>query len=120
MEFSHDEVDGRLVPDVWVPMGPSVYRFKGVAYDCIADVDVRLKGDEQISALYLQKQNFYTEQRVYPHVTKDGLDMSLLGRARGMIKSNRPDYPWLGLSDDELIRAARLYAKDFQTGEEGV
>lgn len=119
LEFSHDGADGRRIIDIWVPMGPSVYRFKGVAYDRIADVDVRLKGDEQISALYLRKQNLYTEQRVYPHVSKGDLDMSLLGRARDMIGSNRPDHPWLSLSDDELLRAARLHVKDFQTGEEG-
>ena len=46
-------------------MGPSVYRFKGVVYDRVADVDVRLKGDDQISAMYIRKQNLYTEQRIY-------------------------------------------------------
>lgn len=119
LEFFHDDIDGKCVVDVWVPMGPGVYRFKGVAYDRIADVDVRLKGDEQVSAMYLRKQNLYTEQRVYPHVAKGDLDMSLLDRARDMIRFNRPDHPWLGLSDDDLLRAARLHAKDFQTGEEG-
>lgn len=119
LEITHATVQGRCVIDVWVPMGPSVYRFKGVVYDRVADVDVRLKGDDQISAMYIRKQNLYTEQRVYPHVAKDDLDMSVLDRARGLMRAYRPGHPWIGLSDDELLRAARLKTKDFQTGEEG-
>lgn len=119
LEIMHATVQGKCVIDVWVPMGPSVYRYKGIVYDRVADVDVRLKGDEQISALYIRKQNFYTEQRIYPHVTKDDLDMSILDRARELMRAYRPGHPWVGLSDDELLKAARLRTKNFQTGEEG-
>lgn len=119
LEITHAIVQGKCVIDVWVPMGPSVYRYKGVVYDRVADVDVRLKGDEQISALYIRKQNFYTEQRIYPHVTKEDLDMSILDRARELMRAYRPGHPWVGLSDDELLKAARLRTKNFQTGEEG-
>lgn len=119
LEIEHAVIDGRYVIDVWVPMGPSVYRYKGVVYDRIADVDVRLRGDEQISALYIRKQNLYTEQRVYPYVTEDDLDMGVLVRARETIRANRPTHPWVNLSDDEFLKAARLKTKDFQTGEEG-
>lgn len=119
LEIAHIAIDGKFVIDIWVPMGPSVYRYKGVAYDRVADVDVRLKGDEQISALYIRKQNLYTEQRVYVHVTKADLDMDILARARELMRANRPNHPWISLSDDELLRVARLKTKDFQTGEEG-
>lgn len=37
------DVDGKLVIRVWVPMGPSLYTFKGVVYDRVADADVRVK-----------------------------------------------------------------------------
>ena len=39
---------------IWVPFGPSVYRFKGEVYDRVGDVDVRLKSDAQISGLYIR------------------------------------------------------------------
>lgn len=119
LEFFHDEVDGKHVIDVWVPMGPSVYRYKGIVYDRIADVDVKLTGDEQISSLYIRKQNIYTERRTYPYVTKDDLDLSILDKARSMISANNPGHPWLNLSDDDLLKAARLYTRDFSTGKEG-
>lgn len=42
---------------VWVAFGPTVYRYKGDVYDRVADADVRLRTDDQISALYLRKRN---------------------------------------------------------------
>lgn len=119
LEFEHADIDGKHVLDVWVPMGPSVYRYKGVVYDRMADVDVKVRSDDQISALYLRKQNTYTEQRVYPHVGKEDLRMDMLPRVREMIRANRDDHPWLALPDDGLLKAARLYAKDQQSGEWG-
>lgn len=119
LEFEHVNIDGKHVLDIWVPMGPSVYRYKGVVYDRMADVDVRAKSDDQVSALYLRKQNIYTEQRVYPHVGKEDLRMDMLPRIREMIRANRDNHPWLVLSDDDLMKAARLYTKDQQGGEWG-
>ena len=97
LEFLHADIDGKRVIDVWVPIGPSVYRYKGTAFDRFSDVDIKIKSDEQISALYLRKQNLYTEQRIFPHIAKDDLDMALLGKARNMISANRPGHPWLNL-----------------------
>lgn len=119
LEFEHVDIDGKCILDVWVPMGPSVYRYKGIVYDRMADVDVKVKSDDQISALYLRKQNTYTEQRVYPHIDKDDLRIDMLPHIREMIRANRDDHPWLALSDDELMKAARLYTKDQQSGEWG-
>ena len=46
-ERLHD-TEGRLVIRVWVPMGPSLYTFKGAVYDRVADADVRVS--EQLAA----------------------------------------------------------------------
>ena len=61
-------------------MGPMVFRFRGTVYDRAADADIRVKSDAQINALYLRKQNYYTERRVYPWVTEQDLrlDLSLI------------------------------------------
>ena len=36
-----------------------------------------------------------------------------------MIQSQRPDHPWLAISDREMLRSAGLYKKDFETGKQG-
>lgn len=113
------DVDGKLVIRVWVPMGPSLYTFKGVVYDRVADADVRVRGDAQITSMMARKQGYYSERTVYPWVSEDDLEMGLLDAVRDAVRANDADHPWLPLSDGELLRAARLYGRDQLTGERG-
>lgn len=117
-ERLHD-TEGRLVIRVWVPMGPSLYTFKGVVYDRVVDADVRVKSDAQITSMMARKQSYYSERTVYKWVTEDDLEMDLLGAVRDALHANDADHPWLSLSDGELLRAARLYGRDQLTGERG-
>ena len=79
LEFEKlDAGNGKIVIRVWVPMGPSLYSFKGIVYDRAADVDVKVKADAQRAAMIIRKQNFYTEKTVYPWVTKEDLDLGVL------------------------------------------
>ena len=110
---------GLIVLRIWVPMGPMVFRFRGTVYDRAADADIRVKSDAQINALYLRKQNYYTERRVYPWVTEQDLRLDLIPRVKSMILVNRMNHPWLSLEVDELFRSSRLYSRDPETGKEG-
>lgn len=85
-ERLHD-TEGRLVIRVWVPMGPSLYTFKGAVYDRVADADVRVKSDAQITSMMARKQGYYSERTVYKWVTEDDLEMDLLGAVREDRKS---------------------------------
>ena len=111
--------EGRLVIRVWVPMGPSLYTFKGSVYDRVADADVRVKSDAQITSMMARKQGYYSERTVYPWVTVDDLEMDLLEAVRNALRANDANHPWLALKDNELLRAARLYGRDQVTGEHG-
>ena len=111
--------EGRLVIRVWVPMGPSLYTFKGAVYDRVADADVRVKSDAQITAMMARKQSYYSERTVYSWVTEDDLEMDLLDAVRDALRANDADHPWFSLADEELLRAARLYGRDQLTGERG-
>ena len=117
-ERLHDP-EGRLVIRVWVPMGPSLYTFKGAVYDRVADADVRVKSDAQITSMMARKQSYYSERTVYPWVTEEDLEMGLLDMVRDALRANDADHPWLALSDDEFLRAARLYGRDQLTGGRG-
>ena len=117
-ERLHD-TEGRLVIRVWVPMGPSLYTFKGAVYDRVADADVRVRSDAQITSMMARKQSYYSERTVYPWVTEDDLEMDLLETVRNALRANDADHPWLSLSDGELLRAARLYGRDQLTGGRG-
>lgn len=73
--FESERIDTgeELVLRIWVPAGPSVYRYKNVVYDRRADADIRVRDDSQISLMYLRKQSIYSERRIYPYVTVEDL-----------------------------------------------
>ncbi|KFI53837.1 RNA-binding domain-containing protein [Bifidobacterium callitrichos] len=109
-----------VVVRVWVPAGPSVYRYRNVAYDRRADADIKVRDDAQVSLMYMRKQNLYSERRIYPYVGMEDLRADLIGRVREMIRLRDPDHPWLGLDVEHMLRAAKLYGRDRQTGEQGL
>ncbi len=121
IEFERIEVgDDRSVIRVWVPMGPETYRFKGEVFDRVADVDVRLTSDIQISSLAIRKRGLYSERRVYPWISKSDLRLDLLERTRQLVASSHSSsHPWASMVDDELLRASRLWSRNAETGEEG-
>lgn len=111
--------EGRLVIRVWVPMGPSLYTFKGAVYDRMADADVRVKSDAQVTSMMARKRSYYSERTVYSWVTEDDLEMDLLDAVRDALRANDADHPWSSLSNGEFLRAARLFGRDQLTGERG-
>lgn len=110
---------GRVVIRVWVPMGPSVYAYKGIVYDRRGDADVRLTGEADRAAMAVRKQSYYTERRVYPWVGESDLDLSLLNMLRAEVRANDAGHRWLALDDRELLRDARLVSRDPVSGERG-
>ena len=111
--------EGRTVIRVWVPLDAVVHRYKGIVYDRIADSDVKVETDAQLSAMYIRKQEHYSERKVYRHLSKADLRLDLLPRIREMAVAKKANHPWGAMGDDELMRSANLYLKDYETGEEG-
>ncbi|WP_239463090.1 hypothetical protein [Collinsella intestinalis] len=79
-------------------MGPSLYTFKRVVYNRVADADVRVKSDIQIISMMARKQSYYSERTVYSWVTEDDLEMGLLDAVRDAVRANDANHPWLSLS----------------------
>lgn len=119
IEFERIEYAGKLVLRIWVPVGAVVHQYKGVAYDRIADTDVKVTTDTQLAAMYIRKQEYYSERKVYPFLTLGDLRGDLIARARKMAVIWRANHPWGEMGDEELLRSANLYLKDYETGNEG-
>ncbi len=119
VEMEDVNYDDRVIIRVWVPMGPAVYSYKGTVYDRLADADVKIAGVDQLSLMYLRKQNTFSERRIYPYVGMGDLRPDLIARMRQMAVARRPDHDWGSLNDATMLRSAKLYAKDRTTGEEG-
>lgn len=119
VEMENIDCDDGVVIRVWVPMGPAVYSYKGVVYDRLADADVKITGVDQLSLMYLRKQNTFSERRIYRYVGMEDLRSDLVARMRQMAVARRPDHDWGLLDDAAMLRSAKLYARDRSTGEEG-
>lgn len=67
----------------------------------------------------MNKQTFYTETKIYPYCILDDLRIDLIEKARKMAVIQRENHPWKNMTNLEILRSTKLYAKDFQTNKEG-
>ena len=113
------DYEGKLLIHIHVPPSSEVHSFKRVIYDRVDDADVKVTATGQIAALYIRKQNVFTEKRVYPYVRKNDLRFDILPRIRQMAINRYPGHPWKELNDAELLKSAGLYSEDKETGKKG-
>ena len=111
--------EGMTVIRAWVPISSIVHSFKNVVYDRIADVDIRVKTDAQLAAMYIRKQEYYSEQKIFPFLSEEDLRLDLIPRIRQMALAKRADHPWATMDDRELLKSANLHMKNYETGAEG-
>jgi len=113
-----DEKDNIIV-HVFVPESSQVHSTKGRVFDRNEDGDMDVTGTDQVGQLYFRKKNIFSENKIYPYVTMKEFREDLFQRVRALSRSERPNHPWLELSDEELLISAGLFRSDYQTGEKG-
>ncbi len=72
------EYEGKYLIHIHVPSSSEVHRFKKVIYDRVDDSDVKVTSTSQIAAMYIRKQDIFTEKRIYKYVKKEDLRLDLL------------------------------------------
>lgn len=111
---------GHTIIHIHVPPSAEVHSYKRVIYDRVDDADVKVTATGQIAAMYIRKQNIFTEKRIYPYVSLEDLRMDLLPRFRAMAVNNAAgSHPWRNIDDGQLLRSAGLYGIDRATGQQG-
>lgn len=113
------ECDGKSIIHIHVPPSSEVHSYKKVIYDRVDDADVKVTATGQIAAMYIRKQNIFTEKKIYPYVKDEHLRFDLLPRIRQMAVNRYQDHPWKTMSDTELLQSAGLIGEDMATGEKG-
>ncbi len=113
--------EGKTIIHVHVLPSAEVHSFKKTIYDRVDDADVKVTSTSQIAQMYIRKQEIFTERKVYPYVKKLDLRLDMLPQLRVMAsnQSNGQGHPWSKMTDDELLKSARLYTMDRVTGEQG-
>ena len=118
-EIIKDE-NGRTIIHVHVPNSAEVHSYKKIIYDRVDDADIKVTATSQIAAMYIRKQNIFTEKRIFPFVATEDLRLDLLPQIRQMAATHAGGkHPWERMEDQELLQSAGLYGMDFSTGEKG-
>lgn len=113
------DIDGKKIIYVYVPESSQPHSYKGVFYDRNQDGDLKLTNQQLIANLYLRKQDGYTENKVFPHLRMEDLEPERFDEVRNLVRVTRSDHPWQNMSDEEILRSARMYLRDVHTGKEG-
>ena len=112
------DYDGKIVLHVYVPKGTTVYRHAGRLFDRNNEADVDITDNANlVFELYARKQESFFVNKVYPVFSVPDLRRDLIDRARKLTPSG---HPWRSMTDEEMLRSARLMLIDRQTGKEGI
>ena len=114
-------VDDKIILYIPVYESSMVHKTNNIVYDRNIDGDYKVRIQERIANIYIRKQDFYTENKVFPYAEMSDLRPDLIKRARQMAKNNsRKPHIWADMSDEEMLRSMDFYAKDLSTGKEGL
>ena len=113
------EIKNKKVIHIQVPSSSQVHKCDNIVFDRSSDGDFRVTSPQGIAEIYNRKRVHFTEGTIYPHIKSSDFKEGLLEKVRNLIRSNKPNHPWLRLSDDELFRTSGLYKIDYQSGSEG-
>ena len=108
---------------LYIPVYESsdVHKTNGIVYDRNMDGDYKVTIQARIANIYMRKQNYFIEDKVYPFAEMSDLDSNLIKIVRQRaINNSKGSHLWANLSDEELLRSLDFYAKDLETGKEGL
>lgn len=112
--------EGMTLLWVYVPPTSTVEKCANRIYDRNEDGDMDITDSPiQLQNMYNRKSNTYAEHKIFPYVTMEDLRMDLMDKVRNLAKSKNPDHPWLKMSDEEILKSAGLWEKDFSSGIQG-
>lgn len=115
------KLDGQILLVLSVPESSQVHSCNNRVFSRNEDGDFDITGHSQLlGELYLRKQVSYSENRIFPFIRLDDLRSDLIERVRHNVRLQRSGHPWAELDDLELLKSARLYQRDYQTGAEGI
>ncbi|WP_413854208.1 RNA-binding domain-containing protein [Candidatus Ruminimicrobium bovinum] len=103
-----------------IPEGSQVYKCNNKYYlrNYEGDYDIT-HNPTLVSNLYLRKDSSYSENKVYPYLSMEDLNQSVINKARIKAVNRIPKHPWENLNNLDLLKSASLYRKDPITKQDG-
>lgn len=117
----HDKViEGKTILYAFIPESSQVHSYLGKVYDRNEDGDFEISNNpDLVRQLHLKKQGSFSENTIYRAIRLNDLRADLIQRSRILAYNNKPGHLWMELNDEQLLRSANLWKKDWKTGDEG-
>ena len=113
-------IDGEMILYILVPASSDVHVCCNKIYIRNADADLDITHQpKQIAQLYLNKDTSYSENDIFPGLQLSDLRTDLIEKCRKMATNRQPDHPWKDMDNEQLLKSAGLYKKDFNSQKEG-
>ena len=114
------EIDGKTVIVIYIPESSQVHRCNGRIYDRNEDGDLDITQQaDNVAMLYMRKQSTFSENKVYSYLTINEFRKDLFEKVRKIIRARSPGHPWLSMSNEDLLKSAGFYQKDYAGGKNG-
>ncbi|MBI4981505.1 putative DNA binding domain-containing protein [Candidatus Woesearchaeota archaeon] len=114
------QIQNKQILYFYVPESSQVHKCNGKIYDRNEDGDIDITNNQTlVTSLYTKKQNFYTENTVYPYCKLTDLREDLINKARTLALNQNSNHPWKNMSNMKMLKSAKLYSKDYATNKEG-
>jgi ATP-dependent DNA helicase RecG len=94
-----------------VPTSSLVHKSKDIVYARNEEGDYKVTTPEAIAAIVNRKQSYFTEQRVYSHISFRDFEPKLFERARRLIQGRSPGHPWTELTNNEFLHRSGFFRK---------
>jgi len=114
------EIDKKTIIVIYVPESSQVHRCNGRIYDRNEDGDIDITNqNDNVTLLYMRKQSTFNENKVYPYLTMAEFRKDLFEKVRKIIKVRNPEHLWLSMNDEEILKSAGFFQKDFVSNKSG-
>jgi ATP-dependent DNA helicase RecG len=112
------EIEDKAILAVKVPESSQVHKTNNEIFVRNQDGDYKITHPVEIAKIVNRKQNFYSEQTIFPEISFTDFEPQLIARAKNLIRTNNPAHHWLELDDKSFLSRAGFYRKD-QSGKTG-
>ncbi|MDR2805978.1 MAG: putative DNA binding domain-containing protein [Dysgonamonadaceae bacterium] len=113
------DVDDKKIVCIYVPESFQAHSHKGFYYDRRAEGDYKLTTHHLIAGLYLRKQDVYSENRVFPLLKMEDFVSEDFDYVRNIVGVFDKKHSWVNMTNEEILRSAKMYLQDTETGKSG-
>ena len=120
LECKEVEIGDKIILYILVPASSEVHYTGSKIYVRTDDGDRDITHNHsQVAHLFANKEKTYSENEIYAGIQIDDLRTDLIERCRKMAINRQPDHPWKDMNNEQLLKSAGLYKKDFNSQKEG-